>query len=326
MAIQARRGLETDFKPEKMLPGELAVTTDTRKIYATFAPGDCKRMATYEDMVDDIEEANEEIIRNMTTVVSEATTNAQNATAAAETATTNATAAAEAAEQAAQSVTATIATSTQAGAVKPTNDFLIGEAGALKLNTEFTVPEGLTNLVSGSDWNVILGQLAKMVGEYIDEKLNGYSTIGDVIAYSGSSPISMTGLKSAIDTLTSNLKKAESKLVKFTLSNLDALNTAVQGLIGVKKITAFMECSSKKMWCIGIWCVNSAKCICLSKINSTDVTITTTYGFELYYDANNYEIIKVKKDTSGTISFAYQAKIGFAGDTTNVNCALLIEY
>lgn len=168
MAIQARRGLETDFKPEKMLPGELAVTTDTRKIYATFAPGDCKRMATYEDMVDDIEEANEEIIRNMTTVVSEATTNAQNATAAAETATTNATAAAEAAERAAQSVTATIATSTQAGAVKPTNDFLIGEAGALKLNTEFTVPEGLTNLVSGSDWNVILGQLAKLVGDYMD--------------------------------------------------------------------------------------------------------------------------------------------------------------
>lgn len=134
---------------------------------------------------------------------------------------------------------------------------------------------------------------------------------------------SITG---AISTLDSNSKKAESKLVKFTLSNLDALNTAVQGLIGVKKVTAFMECSSKKMWNIGIWCVENAKCICLSKLSSTDVTITTTYGFELYYDANNYEIIKVKKDTSGTISFAYQAKIGFASDTTNVNCALLIEY
>lgn len=201
MAIQARRGLETDFNPEKMLPGELAVTTDTRKIYATFAPGDCKRMATYEDMVDDIEEANEEIIRNMTTVVSEATTNAQNATAAAETATTNATAAAEAAEQAAQSVTATIATSTQAGAVKPTNDFLIGEAGALKLNTEFTVPEGLSNLVSGSDWNVILGQLAKLVEGYIDDKLTGFSTAGDVVAKSADNPISMAGLKESVTSI-----------------------------------------------------------------------------------------------------------------------------
>lgn len=230
------------------------------------------------------------------------------------------------AEQARTASGVGIASTSTAGKVLATNDVNVDSTGAMSIGTDFVVPEGLTYLVSGSDWNVILGQLAKMVGEYIDEKLNGYSTIGDVIANSGSSPISMTGLKSAIDTLTSNLKKAESKLVKFTLSNLDALNTAVQGLIGVKKVTAFMECSSKKMWCIGIWCVDSAKCICLSKINSTDVTITTTYGFELYYDANNYEIIKVKKDTSGTISFAYQAKIGFAGDTTNVNCALLIEY
>ena len=230
------------------------------------------------------------------------------------------------AEQARTASGVGIASTSTAGKVLATNDVKVDSTGAMSIGTEFTVPEGLTNLVSGSDWNVILGQLAKMVGEYIDEKLNGYSTIGDVIANSGSSPISMTGLKSAIDTLTSNLKKAESKLVKFTLSNLDALNTAVQGLTGVKKVTAFMECSSKKMWNIGIWCVENAKCICLSKISSTDVTITTTYGFELYYDANNYEIIKVKKDTSGTISFAYQAKIGFAGDTTNVNCALLIEY
>lgn len=157
----------------------------------------------------------------------------------------------------------------------------------------------------------------------------GIKNIRWLIKTIGTKDISSIGdgsITGAISTLDSNSKKAESKLVKFTLSNLDALNTAVQGLIGVKKVTAFMECSSKKMWCIGVWCVENAKCICISKLNSTDVTITTTYGFELYYDANNYEIIKVKKDTSGTISFAYQAKIGFASDTTNVNCALLIEY
>lgn len=90
MAIQVRRGLQKDFKPDKMLPGEMAVTTDTRRIYATFAPGDCKRMATYEDMQDDIKEANEEIITELTESVTTATQAATSATTAAQTATTNA--------------------------------------------------------------------------------------------------------------------------------------------------------------------------------------------------------------------------------------------
>ncbi len=90
MAIQVRRGLQKDFKPDKMLPGEMAVTTDTRRIYATFAPGDCKRMATYEDMQDDIREANEEIIAELTESVTTATQAATSATTAAQTATANA--------------------------------------------------------------------------------------------------------------------------------------------------------------------------------------------------------------------------------------------
>lgn len=90
MAIQVRRGLQKDFKPDKMLPGEMAVTTDTRRIYATFAPGDCKRMATYEDMQDDIKEANEEIITELTESVTTATQTATSAATAAQTATANA--------------------------------------------------------------------------------------------------------------------------------------------------------------------------------------------------------------------------------------------
>ena len=90
MAIQVRRGLQKNFKPDKMLPGEMAVTTDTRRIYASFAPGDCKRMATYEDMQDDIKEANEEIITELTESVTTATQAATSATTAAQTATENA--------------------------------------------------------------------------------------------------------------------------------------------------------------------------------------------------------------------------------------------
>lgn len=51
MAIQHRRGADVDFKAEKMLPGEIAVTTDgTRKVYAAFAPGDVKELASKEEV------------------------------------------------------------------------------------------------------------------------------------------------------------------------------------------------------------------------------------------------------------------------------------
>ena len=100
MAIQVRRGLQKDFKPDKMLPGEMAVTTDTRRIYAAFAPGDCKRMATYEDMQSDIKDATAEIVEELTTEANAATAKANTAAAAANTATTKASTAASAANTA----------------------------------------------------------------------------------------------------------------------------------------------------------------------------------------------------------------------------------
>lgn len=48
MAIQVRRGNEADFDASKMLPGEWAVSLDTRYVRMCFAPGLVLRMATYE--------------------------------------------------------------------------------------------------------------------------------------------------------------------------------------------------------------------------------------------------------------------------------------
>lgn len=54
MAIRHRRGSYKDFNPDKMLPGELAMTTDgTRKVFAAFASGDVKEL----DSVEDVEES-----------------------------------------------------------------------------------------------------------------------------------------------------------------------------------------------------------------------------------------------------------------------------
>ena len=48
MAIQVRRGNEADFDANKMLPGEWAVSLDTKHVRMCFAPGVVLRMATYE--------------------------------------------------------------------------------------------------------------------------------------------------------------------------------------------------------------------------------------------------------------------------------------
>lgn len=56
MAIQMRRGLEVDFNPDKMKPGEWAVSLDSKYVRMCFAPGLCFRMATYESFEEDMQE------------------------------------------------------------------------------------------------------------------------------------------------------------------------------------------------------------------------------------------------------------------------------
>lgn len=54
MAIQVRRGLEADFDADKMVPGEWAVSTDTKYVRMCFEPGIVLRMATYESFEADV--------------------------------------------------------------------------------------------------------------------------------------------------------------------------------------------------------------------------------------------------------------------------------
>lgn len=65
MAIQMRRGLYKDFDPTKMLPGEWAVAIDSdtnnQVVWMCFAPGFVKRMGTYEDFKQMINDATGEI-------------------------------------------------------------------------------------------------------------------------------------------------------------------------------------------------------------------------------------------------------------------------
>ena len=70
MAIQHRRGIYENFDPTKLLPGEWAIVLsgdssaeDGRAAYMCFAAGDVKRMATFEDMEENIDAKTASIIQ-----------------------------------------------------------------------------------------------------------------------------------------------------------------------------------------------------------------------------------------------------------------------
>lgn len=54
MAIQVRRGNYEDFDPFKMKAGEWACVLNNARAYLCFAPGNTKRIATYEDFEADM--------------------------------------------------------------------------------------------------------------------------------------------------------------------------------------------------------------------------------------------------------------------------------
>lgn len=100
MAIQTRKGPEKDFDPNKLLPGEFAGTTDTKRIFYAFAAGDTKEMATYEDMQQEIKNATGDIVAELTDGVETAITNTNKATESANQAAMDANTAKEEAETA----------------------------------------------------------------------------------------------------------------------------------------------------------------------------------------------------------------------------------
>lgn len=111
MAICVRRGNYTDFDPNKLKPGEWAVVLaqdphcqDGKSVYICFSAGKTKRMATYEDMLEQFGTITDDIVRQLTeginAVIVIANTAASNANAQAEAARSGASAANSAATHA----------------------------------------------------------------------------------------------------------------------------------------------------------------------------------------------------------------------------------
>lgn len=122
MAITMRHGPYNKFDPQKLRTGELAAVTegdphasDGKAIYQCFSPGDVKRMATYEDMVDQIDEAGGDAIDNhIEQKVGTALKACEDATKAAQDAKTNADKAVSSANTAASSASTATNTANKA--------------------------------------------------------------------------------------------------------------------------------------------------------------------------------------------------------------------
>lgn len=170
MAVQTRRGAYENFDPNKLLAGEWATVlsgdpnaSDGRAAYLCFDPGEVKRMATYEDMVDNVEQAAGDVA-NMA---------AEKATEAANSLILDAAEGANKAAQNAQSVADTVQSKLDSG------DFIgpqgpQGPPGSVENISQqaitFTKADLVADIASGSTLTVLFGQILKNQMDFLNSE------------------------------------------------------------------------------------------------------------------------------------------------------------
>lgn len=230
MAIKNRRGPYNKFDPTKLLPGEWAVVlsgdpnaSDGLACYMCFGAGVVKRMATYEDMVDNIAASSGEVVaaevdrqcKAAIQACQTAASNAGSAASAANTAAGNANTAVGKANTAANSAN-TAATAANEAAQAAQNVI----QGDLSSNTvTFTTASTRTNILSGESFAVMFGKIKKWLSSL---KNAAFADVANNLTTSeeGSVLDARQGkkLKSQIDQLnTNNVGDGQMLYVSFTL-------------------------------------------------------------------------------------------------------------
>lgn len=157
MAIKNRRGEYANFDPYKMLQGEWGITTsgdpnsaDGKSVYMCFAAGNVKRMATYDDMVENIDRATEEVQERLTQEVREATAEANSTIQKATQATQSANTAADRANDAAEAA----------------ESYVLGDISGKTVTFEMALQRA--NIQSNDSLAVAFGKLAKFCADLDD--------------------------------------------------------------------------------------------------------------------------------------------------------------
>lgn len=157
MAIQTRRGSYDDFDPAKMMPGELATVTsgdpgadDGRSVYACFAAGDVKRMATYEDMQENISQATQDVQEDFTAQLTQKISQADTAISQAQTATSAANIAAQGANEAKQEALE---------AAEAAESYVLGDISSKTVT--FSETSARSNINTGESTSTLFGKIKK---------------------------------------------------------------------------------------------------------------------------------------------------------------------
>lgn len=157
MAIQTRRGNYADFDPDKMLPGELATVTsgdpgakDGRSVYACFAAGDVKRMATYEDMEENIDRATQDVQEAFSAQLTQKISQADTAISQAQSATSAANTAAQGANEARQEAL---------DAAAAAESYVLGDISSKTVT--FSEASSRANIKTGESTSTLFGKIKK---------------------------------------------------------------------------------------------------------------------------------------------------------------------
>lgn len=154
MAIQMRRGDYADFDPTKLVAGELAVVTsgdpnsDTgRALYICFEPGVVKRVTDYEDLIDQINAATQEIQQRFTASVKQSARDALSFAESASSSAGTASSASESATAASQSASSAQAAAESAAAAAKDAKEYVDQHGTKPMTGATTTATGTAGTV-----------------------------------------------------------------------------------------------------------------------------------------------------------------------------------
>ena len=185
MAIQNRRGNYADFDPQKMVAGEWAVvqsgdpnSTRGKAVYMAFNVGDIERMATYEDMQENIVSATSDVQAQFASELTQTINDANSAVDDMQTSIDNEI-------QSASNTVATLTTNTNTAINSANTAAATANAAANRANDAVEAIQAIIDSDSVVlSWNGRTGQVTSQVGDYTSAQItHGAGTVSSALTF-----------------------------------------------------------------------------------------------------------------------------------------------
>lgn len=185
MAIQNRRGNYADFDPQKMVAGEWAVvqsgdpnSTRGKAVYMAFNIGDIERMATYEDMQENIVSATSDVQAQFASELTQTINDANSAVDDMQTSIDNEI-------QSASDTVATLTTNTNTAINSANTAAATANAAANRANNAVEAIQAIIDSDSTVlSWNGRTGDVTSQVGDYTSAQItHGSGTVSSALTF-----------------------------------------------------------------------------------------------------------------------------------------------